>query len=447
MKTDNKNKTRYQTGLILFIIILCTAFLRVQYYAKADDSISSISNSANETSEERQQKLDELQRQANAYKQMIEMKQKQGESISKQLDIADLSIQEIQAQIDEGLLQIEDLNSQIMRIENQIKEKSALIESQKKLLSNILQSYYEVNQSGLLTAYLSNENIASFIVTKDRLSQTSDKIKEMVDAIVKAKNDLSSQSMELDEKKSKFVEENIKLKNKTANLNSIKDQKETLLSKTQGEEERYKALLANIELQKQQLLDIDEFFAASGLSADSYPKPDSKYFASTDWYFAQWDKRWGNMTIGSTKTLMKSYGCAITSVAMVAKFYGSDITPGILAKKPIFSYDLINWQMNKWSDAGIVIDTKYGFSHGNINWKTIDAQIKKNNPVIVFIKKSNGGGGHYVVVHHKDSKGKYIVHDPYFGGNIFLDTSRALVGAMGSSSSTLIDQMIIYMPN
>ena len=283
MKTNNKNKISYKIKILSGSILFCMAFCVFNYYVKAEDSISSISNSDSEISDETQQKLDELKRKAEVYRQIIEIKQKQGESLSNQLSIADSNIQEVQARIDLGLQQVEDLNSQIIRIENQIKEKNALIESQKKLLANILQSYYEINQAGLITAYLSNSNIASFMVTKDQMAQTGDRIRELVDSITKIKNDLSAQSAELDEKKGKIVDTNQKLKDQIANLGNVKEQKETLLSQTQGEEARYRKLLENIEAQKQELLDIDQFFAASGLSADSYPKPDSKYFASIKW--------------------------------------------------------------------------------------------------------------------------------------------------------------------
>ena len=64
-------------------------------------------------------------------------------------------------------------------------------------------------------------------------------------------------------------------------------------------------------------------------------------------------------------------------------------------------------------------------------------------PVIVFIKKTKGGGGHYVVIHNKDSK-DYVVHDPYFGANLYLGTSKALMGAMSPASGTVLDQAIIY---
>ena len=52
--------------------------------------------------------------------------------------------------------------------------------------------------------------------------------------------------------------------------------------------------------------------------------------------------------------------------------------------------------------------------------------------------------GHVVTLETiKDKKGKYIVHDPYWGANIFLDSTRALVSAL-YDSGTVIDQMIIY---
>ena len=441
MNTKRKEKSSYKITILIGAIIFFAAFI-VLCKVKAD-SITDISN-GNTLSDEDQQKLDELQRKAEVYRQIIEIKQKQGESLSNQLSIADSNIQEVQAQIDLGSKQIDDLNSQIIRIEDQIKEKNVLIESQKKLLANILQSYYEVNQSGLLTAYLSNGNIGSFIVTKDRLSQTGDKIKDLVDSIIKIKDDLTIQSADLDEKKGKIVDANQSLQDQNNNLASMKQQKQTLLNQTQGEEARYRQLLANVEQQKQQLLDIDQYFAASGLSADSYPKPDSKYFASTDWYYSQRDSRWGNDNIGNTKTLIKSYGCALTSVAMVFEEQGISMDPGKLANKPIFSGYLINWYDSKDWEKNWPVPDSYGYGHGNINWSVIDSKISKGIPVIVYIKKSNGAGGHYVVVHHKDSKGKYVVHDPYFGANIFLDTSRALIGAMGKNSSTSIDQMIIY---
>ena len=70
-------------------------------------------------------------------------------------------------------------------------------------------------------------------------------------------------------------------------------------------------------------------------------------------------------------------------------------------------------------------------------------ELKNKNPVIVFVKSTKRGGGHYVVIHDKDKDGNYVVHDPYWGANIFLSSTKAYVGAL-YGSGVVVDQMIIY---
>lgn len=434
-------KTKLKNKLIFFSIALTVStgisFL-IWQNGKADNSIVQVAD----TTEETQAKLDELQKRADIYREIIEIKKKQGESLNNQLEIADSNMDEVRAQIDITRQQIDDFNSQITRISAQIREKEKIIAKQKEILTNLMQSFYEINLVNPIVSYLNGSNIASFIVKKDRISQTGDKVGEMVNSVKDIKTDLEKQNKILDEKKAGFVATNENLNKQNTKLEITKKQKANLLAQTNGEEARYTQLLARVEQQKQELLDIDQFFVASGLSVDSYPKPDSKYFSSTSWFFSQRDSRWGNETIGNTKTLMKSYGCAVAAVAMVFKEHGGGIDPGELSSEPIFSGDLINWPIT-WTNPEVSL-TGDGKNHGNINWSTIDAQIIKKHPVIVYIKRTRGGGGHYVVIHTKTKDGKYVVHDPYFGPNIYLDTTRALVGAMGTSSSTVMDQMIIY---
>ncbi|HLN19248.1 MAG TPA: C39 family peptidase, partial [Patescibacteria group bacterium] len=192
--------------------------------------------------------------------------------------------------------------------------------------------------------------------------------------------------------------------------------------------------------QKKELFNFSEASNLGEVSASvsKYPKP-SENLASTSWYFSQKDSRWGNKRIGNSNSLMKDYGCAVTSISMVFRKKGSSIDPGKMAGQKIFYYDLIKWPAT-WS-PGIALTSSV--SHGNIRWSTVDSELKNDNPVIVYIKKTNGRGGHYVVISGKDSK-DYIVHDPYFGSNLYLGTSKALVGKIGVDSGVKIDQMIIY---
>ena len=170
----------------------------------------------------------------------------------------------------------------------------------------------------------------------------------------------------------------------------------------------------------------------------SAPKPKSGT-ASTSWYYSQTDSRWGNNRIGLSSSLMKDYGCAITSLSMVFTYHGEKITPGKLASQPIFYQDLIVWPRT-WKSLEVQGST----AHGSVSWSNVDKQLEKDNPVIVFVRAA-AGKGHYVVVVGKDKKSgnKYVVHDPLFGSNIFLETTQKLVGAI-YKASTRIDQAIVY---
>jgi peptidoglycan hydrolase CwlO-like protein len=444
MKTKKHQKTINKKNILVGTMMLCATVFGLSKVYSQTGSISDLSNGSGSQSNENQAKIQELERRAKIYRELIDIKRKQGESLGNQISIMDSNIGEVQAEIEANKKKIEELNSNISRISDEIRQKNTLIASQKKILGDLLQTYYQINNQDLISIYLKDENIASFMTTKDRISQAGDRIAEIVNSLVSLRKELEDQTADLNNKKSEVVDTHNQLQDQSSDLESVKQSKSLLLAQTKGEEAKYAELLERIEAQKRELLDIDQFFAASGLSVDSYPKPPSSLFAPTSWYFSQRDPAWGDKTIGNTKTLMKSYGCAVTAVAMVLKEHGGSDTPGTLAKKPIFSGDLINWP-SSWPSPKVTLISSIAHSPSAVNWATVDAQIAKGNPVIVYIGKTQGGGGHYVVIHHKEPKtGKYVVHDPYFGANIYLDTTRALVGAMGTDSSTRIDQMIIY---
>jgi len=429
-KNENKKNT-----LAYFVVTAMIASAAVFGWPARADDVSSASDT--------QDKIDELQKKADIYKQIIDIKQKQTATLNDQLSLIDSNVKQLQSQIKTNKQQLDDLNNQIIRMQGQVDEKKTIIAGQRSILAQLIQSYYENDRKDVPDIFFGDRSLSFFMSSKDQLSQTSSKISDLLDSVTQLKKGMESQITDLSDKKSKVIDLSNSLDSQNNDLQATIQSKQTLLSQTQGEEARYQQMLAKVEQEKQQLLDIDQFFASSGLKISDYPTPPAALDASTSWYYSQTDPRWGNSTIGNTRTLMKSYGCAVTAVAMVLTEHGSSITPGSLAKQSIFSGDLINWP-DSWSGSKIVLSSD-GNSHGNINWSTIDAQIAKGNPVIVHINRSVDGQGHYVVLHHKEAAtGKYVAHDPYFGANIYLDTSRALIGAMGKSSATSIDQMIIY---
>ena len=381
-----------------------------------------------------------LEKKAKVCENLIRLKNKQEGVLSDQLDNINNEQKKTLTQLQEAQKQIQTLAQQIEGIASDIKNKESMLSYQKKILANLMQVYYDYDQQGVLSIILANGNFSEILNQSDYIEQSGIKVTDVLLEITKTKQELTDNQNALNQKKEKSDEMKLDLLDKKNDLQETENQKTNLLVQTQGEEAKYQQMLAHIETQKSELFDfssasdIDEVISSVG----NYPKPSSN-LASTSWYFSQRDSRWGDSKIGNSRSSMKDWGCAVTSVSMVFRKMGSSIDPGKMAKQKIFSGDLIKWP-SAW-DPGIKLVSST--SHGNYSKSTIDTQLSKGNPVIVHIKKSNGRGGHYVVITGKDKK-DYIVHDPYFGANLYLGTSRALVGKLGVDSGTSLDQMIIY---
>lgn len=412
--------------ILLLSILMLSVFISFRYI-KAD------------TASDNAKKIKELEEKSKIYQQIIELKQKQENTLDNQVAILEAETNKLESEAEAKKDEIEELNKKITDLEDQIDDTEVSIRLQRKILAELIQAYYENKDQDIVVALLIDKTLASFMAREDRFIQIEDKTNEILKNIKSLKDGLENEKKTVEAEKKKVTDLFYELQEKSSDLQDKKEQKQVLIAQTQGEQSKYEKLLKKIEEQKQELLNIDEL--GSGLSADAYAKPPASAFASTNWYYSQRDPRWGSQTIGNTRTLLKSYGCAVAAVSMIFTYHGDSITPGTLAKKKVFSSDLIVWPA---SSFGGKVSMSGSYSHGNINWSTVDAEIKKGNPVIVYIKKTKGNGGHYVAVHTKMSNGKYIVHDPYWGANIYLDTTRALMGKMNPASGTVIDQMIVY---
>jgi len=430
-------KTKNNRIVLIFGLFLTAAVfgLALFSFVKADNIDCS------QLTGDDKKKCEILEKKAEDYQDLIDIKNKQQATLQKQMQIIDTEQARTQAELADTKNKAEDLTGKISDLERDISYKEDLISYQRLILAGMMQSYYEYYQQGVLDLVLISRDFSSILNQSDYLEQTSTKINEILDDIQKAKATLENEQNDLEQKKQESEKLKQDLEQKKQELLSSEAQKQNLLTQTQGEEAKYQQLLTRVEAQKKELFNFSEAsnLAEIDASVGNYAKPDSKYWASTSWYFSQKDSRWGNKTIGNSNSLMKDYGCAVTSLSMVFDFAGASVDPGKMAKQKIFYYDLIKWP-SSW-EPGITLASS--ISHGNINWKTVDKEIAADHPVIVFIKKTNGRGGHYVVIHHKDKK-DYVVHDPYFGSNLYLGTSRALVGALGANSGTTVDQMIIY---
>ena len=428
-------------------LLLITSFILAPFSSTKADLVEEIEGQI----EEKSNTIKTLENQAQEYKDIIKDLRVQEQSLENEIELLDAQIAQFEIEIKTTQSEIEQTNLEISNLLLRIQINEGEIEKQKDILKNLLRQIDDYDKETTLEILLKSEDFSEFYNQAEYVNVVGKKIKDVLDRLNFIKEDLEEKKKETEMKKVKLEELNKKILDQKEIVDAQKDTKEVLLEETKGKEYKFQDLLFNVRNQRKTILgDINrlkrEMQVEIAKIAAMAERP-SENLASTSWYFSQNDPKWKDMTIGLSSSSVDDYGCAISSVAMVFKYYGIDIDPGRLSKQPIYYRDLIYWP-DQWRFLDLIKKTGHksgGLTNGD--WNLIDREIASGHPVIVFIKALGRGAGHYVVIHSKDAKG-YIVHDPVrwngqSGANIYLSTTQKYIGSI-YKTNTVIDQMIVY---
>ena len=189
---------------------------------------------------EAQQEIQDLQKQIDANKVLLDQKSKEVNSLKSQVVVLDAQIQNSELQISKTELQIDDLK-------NQIEQKEKELQIQKENLDETIVAMYEsgVEQS-TIEVIASSNNLTDMIDKSQYLESIREKINTTVDNITKLKADLST-------KKNESEDLLAQLQEAKSSLSSQKTIKNSLLAETKGEESLYQKNLSELS-QKQQAI-------------------------------------------------------------------------------------------------------------------------------------------------------------------------------------------------
>jgi len=399
----------------------------------------------NEQISQAEQKRAELEKQAEEYQQVINQKKGEIKTLNNQIAIFNAQINKLQIEINITEDDVDQTKLEIVQLEYGIDQAEEDILEQRDNLAKIIQTIAEYDQTSQIEIILASEDFSDFFNQIAYLDNLQNGVQEKVGQL-RNLNERLGQDKESKEAKKEHLETlKTQLTNQQWSLASQRKSKEALLNYTRGEESEYQEMLAHVEAQKKSLLgDLNRLrqLKAEELARlkELQEKPPAEYWASLDWYYQQDDSRWAKTTIGISDSEIEDYGCAVTSVAMVLTYHGYSITPGQLAKESIYAGDLIYWPQ-RW---GSVRCNNCPPPHASpFDWFRLDRELGAGYPVIIFVKANGRGGGHYVVVHHKTADGRYVVQDPLFGANIYLDSTRVYISNLYETTTSL-DQMVIY---
>jgi len=438
-------KVKWTKKIFLYLVCFCliAGILRYRGLQKNTAYADTLDQIEAEIAEKKKVSQ-ELAQQAKTYNNLIMQKRQEKASLQNQIEFTEAEIDEMETLIQITTNEISIIEMRIQQLENNIATKEAEIAENKNYLSESIRKIYEYESVEIISIALSEDTLSGFFDQMEYVKTLQKSLKDTIDSLKIIKQELDANKKEVEGKRSELVSAQEEQQYKKNVLDGQKASKQNLLSMAKNKESEYNSLLIKIEQAKSEILgDLEELAQQKQAELERIRREQGSPVsgqASSDWYFKQNDSRWTNITIGNSRSTLGKYGCAVASVAMILKYHGNSVTPGELAKQQIFYRDLIKWP----SEFGNV-ELVYNKTRSLVDWDRVDEELSHGYPVIVLIRRINGTGGHYVVVVGKDkSNGKYVVHDPYFGANIYLDESRQSISALYGGCKTQVDQLVIY---
>ncbi len=325
------------------------------------------------------QLIPQLQQKLNTTKAQINL-------FDAQISLIISQIQQTQDKVTSTQNEIDILGSRITGLDTSLNYLSKL------LIERIFEGYKQRNVS-LLNLLLDSNSAGNLINKIQYYKATQDNNQKLLIQVEESKQNFEEQKQlreqkvqELDNLKITLAQQQTDLKNKQVEAQRIKEATETDLANAQAE-----------------LAAFSRFAEAAGGGTTTFGN------GSNGWYYTQRDPQWAGMTLpGSSSTVMLA-GCAVTSVAMVCKSYGQNITPATIASDP---GDFIGGDL--WNSA-------FGCSGKTTDWignseDRVKSYVKSGTPVILRLVAPSVSGLHFVVAFKwDDGKNDFIIHDPYFG--------------------------------
>ena len=191
--------------------------------------------------------IEDLQKKADDYRKMIELKQQQQNTLKNQLEVMEVNENRIENNVVITKKEINEKENDIEKIKSDITETEKEIEKTKEGLSETLRTYYKLEKEINLTILSKKGSLSEVFNHSEYLNQASKKVEKSLKEIKAKKEDLNNKEKELESKKEELEGEQEKLKGELNNLATEKRNKNVLLDKTKGEEAKYQKLLADVE--------------------------------------------------------------------------------------------------------------------------------------------------------------------------------------------------------
>jgi len=333
--------------------------------------------------------------------QKITDSRNQQKTLSSQINLMNQKISLIQLQISQTKNQINALEKEIESLSGKIEKLDVSLDKVSQILLRRIVETYKRGQLEPSLFLFSSQNAGQFLRNYKYIQEAQKHDKMLMLALEEAKQNFDAQKSLKEEKQEKLEDLRAQLERQNVLLANEKQAKENLLEVTRGDEKRYQNLLAQAKRELYAL----RAFTSSRVGAGG---PDLREWPNgeTGWFYSQQDSRWGENLIGLSDMKVWEVGCLITSVAMIYKSNGVDVTPATIASDPNYFFSDTAYMLLPFPSLS-------GFHFTAISTDDVGNQLQQNNPVIVHVSTGTYDG-HWIVLIKRDGD-DYIINDPWEG--------------------------------
>lgn len=252
MKINIKKVTLLtKTAFFLGLIFVLGCFV-INFGSRSAVAVEYTSDSAydkeiwqlNEDINNKRKSIEDLQKQTDVYKQILQKKQQEIFSLKDQIGNINTSIAKVSLEIQGLELQVEEVNLKLESTELKIAAKENEINQQKLQMGDVIRALDRAQQSNNLVMVLATKNsLSDYIADVQSLSNLEGALYDNLDQMKSLKMALLADKTDLESNKKSLEDIQAELGDKQGNLESQKYVKNSLVKNTQGEESKYQKLL------------------------------------------------------------------------------------------------------------------------------------------------------------------------------------------------------------
>ncbi len=345
----------------------------------------------------------QLRQQLLVQQQQAQQSQKESKQLGQQVQSLQQSIDSTQQQISSTADQISQVNQNIADKLKAIADTEAELVTQKSHQDQAIQALYELGGNDPLQVALASKSIGDIFQQSQYVSSIEQQVQAVITQVNKTKATLEQEKQDLNDQQQKLIQLQARQES----------QKNSLTSQQQQTQDQQANASADAQLYAQQASQTTDQIAQVQqklrvLTATARWGSDIVSDAPAGWSYVQLDY---SQTLGDSRYTIHDYGCLVTSLAMVATYYGHAITPPAIASHSSWFTNGDAYVSSIADGIGITV------SGGRVNWDTVDSQLASGHPVIVSIYLpqvgaiNRDGSSHFIVISGK-SGNHYLMQDP-----------------------------------